>query len=311
MNIVFLDRATIAESVTLRRPAFDHEWTEYARTSPDQVQDRLADAEIAIVNKVKLTREILLGLPRLKMIAVTATGTDNVDLEVCRASGISVKNVAGYAQDTVAEHTFALILALRRALPGYMADVAKGAWQASGQFCFHSHPIQELRGSKIAVVGGGAIGQAVANIARAFGMEVAFTGRKGASQLVEGRMPFEEALGWCDVLTLHCPLEQSNVGLLGRAEFEKMKRAPLVINTARGGLIVEDDLRTALLEGKISGAGLDATSVEPPSAGHPFMSLLEMPNFILTPHVAWAGEKAMQTVVESVIDSIEAFEKAK
>ncbi|WP_417248964.1 D-2-hydroxyacid dehydrogenase [Celeribacter sp.] len=310
MKIVFLDRATLAESVALRRPAFDHTWTDYAQTAPDQVLERLGEADIAVVNKVKLPRDILCALPKLKMIAVTATGTDNVDLDTCRERGIEVRNVAGYAKDTVAEHTFALILALRRAIPGYMADVAKGAWQASGQFCIHTHPIKELRGSRIAIVGSGAIGQAVANIARAFGMKVAFTGRKGATQVPEGRMPFEEALGWCDVLTLHCPLEHSNVGLLGRAEFEKMDRAPIVINTARGGLIVEDDLAAALREGLISGAGVDAASAEPPAADHPFMTLLDRPDFILTPHVAWAGEAAMQTVADSVIASIEAFVEA-
>ncbi|WP_417255247.1 D-2-hydroxyacid dehydrogenase [Celeribacter sp.] len=307
MKIIFLDRATFAESVSLRRPVIAHDWIDYGYTAPDQVVDRLLGADIAVVNKVKLSREVLLALPDLKMIAVTATGTDNVDLETCRARGVVVRNVAGYAQDTVAEHTFALILALRRALPGYMADVANGAWQASGQFCIHTHSIRELRGSRLAIVGGGAIGQAVARIAHAFGMEVAFTGRKGASQVAENRIPFDEALGWCDILTLHCPLEQSTVGLLGRAEFEKMQCTSLVINTARGGLIVEEDLVAALRQGVISGAGVDAASVEPPPADHPFMSLLDMPNFILTPHVAWAGEEAMQTVADSVVDAIETY----
>ncbi|TDL85621.1 D-2-hydroxyacid dehydrogenase [Meridianimarinicoccus aquatilis] len=307
MKIVFLDRATIADSVTLRKPEFSHDWKDFAKSTPEQAKERLMDADIAVVNKVKLTRDTLRALPKLKMIAVTATGTDNVDLEACREFGIEVRNVAGYAKDTVAEHTFALILTLRRAIPGYIADVARGDWQASGQFCIHTHPIKELRGSRMALVGGGAIGQAVAGIARAFGMEVAFTGRKGTTEVADGRMPFDEALGWCDILSLHCPLEQSNAALLGLAEFQKMARAPIVINTARGGLIVEEDLATALREGLIAGAGVDAASVEPPAADHPFMSLLDMPNFILTPHVAWAGEAAMQTVADSVIASIGDF----
>jgi glycerate dehydrogenase len=310
MKIVFLDRATLADSVTLRKLEFPHDWTDFASSTPEQAKERLKDANIVVVNKVKLTRDTLNALPKLKMIAVTATGTDNVDLEACRALGIEVRNVAGYAKDTVAEHTFALILALRRAIPGYMVDVARGEWQASGQFCIHTHPIKELRGSRMAIVGGGVIGQAVANLARAFGMDVAFTGRKGATEVADGRMPFDEALGWCDILTLHCPLEQSNAGLLGLAEFQKMARVPIVINTARGGLIVEEDLATALHEGLIAGAGVDAASVEPPPADHPFMGLVTMPNFILTPHVAWAGEVAMQTVADSVIASIEDFVRA-
>lgn len=310
MKIVFLDRATIATSVKLRKPKFQNDWADFDQSTSDQARDRLKDADIAVVNKVKLTGNILRDLPKLKMIAVTATGTDNIDLVACRELGIEVRNVAGYAKDTVAEHTFALILALRRALPGYMADVANGAWQTSGQFCIHTHPIKELKGSRIAIVGSGVIGQAVAAIARAFGMQVAFTGRKGANTVADGHMPMEDALGWCDILTLHCPLVQANKGMLGLPEFKKMYRAPIIINTARGGLIVDDDLAAALRDGLISGAGIDAASVEPPPADHPFMGLLNMPNFILTPHVAWAGENAMQTVADSVIDAIEDFVKA-
>lgn len=307
MKIVFLDRATIAPDVTLRRPDLPHEWVDYERSTTEEARVRLEGATVAVTNKVRLPGEVLRALPDLKLIAVAATGTDNVDLAACRELGIEVANVSGYAAVSVPEHTFALILALARSLPAYMRDVEEGAWQASGQFCFHTHPIGELRGRRLALVGGGAIGGAVARIAEGFGMEVAFAGRKGAAETPAGRMPFEEILAWCDVLSLHCPLDGSTAGLLGRAEFARMTRRPIVVNTARGGLIVEEDLVAALREGQIRGAGLDAVTAEPPGADHPFMALLGRPDFILTPHVAWAGRDAMETLAEAVVANIERF----
>ena len=307
MKIVFLDRATIAGDVDLRRPSFPHEWVDHDRSTAGEARERLAGATVAVVNKVKLPRETLAALPDLRMIAVAATGMDNVDLAACRELGIHVANVSDYAAVTVPEHTFALILALARSLPAYMRDVEAGRWQESGQFCFHTHHIGELRGRRLAIVGGGAIGQSVAAIGRGFGMEVAFAGRKGAAEPAEGRMAFDEILGWCDVITLHCPLTEGTEGLLGRDEFARMTRRPLVINTARGGLIVDEALAAALREGLIGGAGIDATVPEPPPADHPFMALVGRPDFILTPHVAWAGRDAMAALAEQVIANIEAF----
>lgn len=307
MKIVFLDRATIADDVTLRRPDISHDWEEYDSSTTEEAHGRLAGATVAIVNKVRLPGTLLRDLPELKLIAVAATGTDNIDLEACRELGIDVRNVTDYAATTVTEHTFALLLALRRALPGYIEDVAAGRWQASGQFCFHTHTIGELRGRRMAIAGSGAIGRAVGDIARAFGMEVAFAGRKGATDPGLDRMPFEEILGWCDVFSLHCPLTEATRDMLGRAEFERMERRPLILNTARGGLISEPDLADALREGRISGAGLDAASSEPPPADHPYMSLLGRDDFILTPHVGWAGRDAMQTLADQLIRNIESF----
>jgi glycerate dehydrogenase len=306
-KIVFLDRATIAPQIVLRRPGFEHAWIEHERTSAGDVGRRLAGATIAINNKVPLRREALAQLPDLKLIAIAATGTDCVDKDCCRERGIVVSNIRGYAVHTVPEHVFALVLALRRNLVGYREDVKRGAWQAAGQFCYFNQPIRDLHGSRIGIIGEGALGQGVATLARAFGMTVMFAAHKGRTGLGPLYTPFEEVLEESDVITLHCPLLPETRGLIGAAEFQRMKRRPVLINAARGGLVVEEDLERALNLGQISGAAIDATLPEPPLADSVLMRLLERPDFILTPHVAWASTEAQQTLADQLIDNIENF----
>lgn len=306
-SIVFLDRETLAPSVDLRRPAFEHRWTEHGRTAPDAVAERCADADIVVTNKVPLRADALTRLPNLKMVAAAATGTDMIDLDVCRDRGIVVSNIRGYAVRTVPEHTFALILALRRNILAYHDSVRRGRWQQAEQFCFFDHPIADLHGSRIGIVGEGANGQGVAALARAFGMTVMFAAHKGVSGLGPLYTPWEEVLASADVLTLHCPLTPATRGMIAMAEFRAMARRPIVVNTARGGIIDEADLATALREGLIAGAAIDTTQPEPPPADSPLMRLLDHPHFILTPHVAWASREAMQALADQLIDNIEAF----
>ncbi|MFZ5523166.1 MAG: D-2-hydroxyacid dehydrogenase [Pseudomonadota bacterium] len=303
-NIVFLDSATcIAE---IRRPAFDHQWQAYPATSAEQTVERLKDATIAITNKVLLCREALEQLPRLKMVAVAATGTDNVDIECCRERGIVVSNIRNYSVHTVPEHVFMLMLALRRNLLAFHADVRNGAWQAATQFCLFTHPVNDLYGSTLGIIGRGAIGQAVEQIALAFGMKVLFAEHKGISDIRPGYTAFYSVLRDSDVITLHLPLNAQTRHLIGEAEFARMQAHALLINAARGGLVDEMALLQALRSGRIAGAGFDVLGKEPPTEGHPLLEL-NLPNFILTPHIAWSGRAAMQTLADQLIANIEAF----
>jgi glycerate dehydrogenase len=310
-RIVFLDRATIGPSVTIRRPGFEHDWAEYQATAETEVAERLSGASIAITNKVPLRAATVRELPDLRMIAVAATGYDVVDVAACKERGIVVANVQGYAVHTVPEHTFALILALRRSLIGYRQDVIAGEWQRAGQFCFFNHPIQDLHGATLGIIGEGTIGQSVARLGQAFGMRTLFAAHKGVSGLGPLYTPFDEVLETSDVISLHCPLMPSTRDLLAMPEFRKMRRRPLLINASRGGLVDEADLVAALDEGLIAGVGFDCWTSEPPSADHPFWQIAERPNVILTPHVAWASDEAMQTVWDQVIANVENFERGE
>jgi glycerate dehydrogenase len=303
-HIVFLDRDSIQADI--RRPGFPHEWRDYPATTPAQAGERLNDATIAISNKVPLMAASLTPLKNLKMIAVCATGTNNVDLDYCRAQGIVVSNIRNYAMHTVPEHVFAMVLALRRNLVGYREDVANGLWQKAEQFCLFTRPIGDLHGSTLGVIGNGALGQATAKLGAAFGMRILVAERKGAAQTRPGYTSFETVLTESDVITLHCPLTPATHHLIGAPEFRKMRRHALLINTARGGLVDEVALVEALKDGMIGGAGFDVLTTEPPRAGNPLLDL-RLPNFILTPHVAWASRNAMQIMADQLIDNIEAF----
>lgn len=311
MHIVFLDRDTISPTTHLRQPAFPHQWVEHGHTKPSDTAARLAKAHIAVVNKVRITAEVLDQAPHLRLIAVAATGTNNIDTAACQQRGVVVCNVRHYATHTVPEHTLALIFALRRSIGAYQDAVRAGRWQASGQFCFFDHPIRDLAGSTLGIIGDGALGQAVGRLGQALGMRVLFSAHKGRAG--QGRLytPFEETLRVSDVLTLHCPLTPQTRHMIGATEFAQMARKPLLINTGRGGLVDETAVGPALDAGHLSGAAFDVTEVEPPPLDHPFMGLLNRPNFILTPHVAWASSEAVQALADQLIDNIEAFVDGK
>lgn len=303
-HIVFLDRSTLQAKV--RRPAFEHTWQEYPVTQAGEVPQRLREATIAITNKVPLREATLRQLPQLKMIAVAATGYDVIDVAWCRGHDIAVSNIRNYAVHTVPEHAFALITALRRNLLAYRRDVENGRWQKVDQFCFFDHPIRDLYGATLGIIGEGVLGQGTAHIGRAFGMQVLFADHAPPKAPGLTFTPLERVLAHSDVISLHLPLTDETRNLIGIEELRRMKPTAILINTARGGLVNEEALVQALREGLIAAAGFDVLTNEPPKAGNPLLTL-HQPNFILTPHVAWASDGAMQFLADQLIDNIEAF----
>jgi glycerate dehydrogenase len=302
-RIVFLDRQSLKAEV--RRPSFSHVWEEHDQTAESLVASRLAGATVAITNKVPIRRASLEQLPALKMIAIAATGYDVIDIDACRERGIAVANIRNYAVHTVPEHTFAMIFALRRNLIAYREDVLRGRWQSQDQFCFFDHPIQDLHGSTMGIFGEGVLGQATAALARALGMRVLFADHPPPKAADMEFTDPEIVLAQSDIISLHCPLTAASRNLIGIEQLKKMKRSAILINTARGGLVDEHALKTALETGLIAGAGFDVLTKEPPKDGNPLLEL-RMPNFILTPHVAWASDGAMQFLGDQLIDNIEA-----
>ncbi len=307
LNVVFLDRDTLAPHTHLRPFAFPHELTIHDRTSPELVAERIRDADIVITNKAPVREDAIAGAKRLRLIAVAATGTDVIDLKAAADKDVVVSNIRGYAVNTVPEHTFALIFALRRSIMAYHASVKAGRWQEARQFCYFDYPIRDLAGSVIGIIGEGALGQSVAAIARGLGMKVLFAARKNGPRQGSLYTPFETVMEQSDIISLHCPLKPETRNIIDAPEFALMKRKPLLINTSRGGLVNEEALAKALRGGQIAGAGFDVVTAEPPAPDHVFMSLLDLPNFILTPHVAWASDEAMQGLADQLVDNVEAF----
>ena len=307
-RIVFLDRDSLI--ATVRRPAFAHDWIDHAATAPDQVVERLRGATVAITNKVPLRAQALAQLPELRMVAVAATGTDNVDLAACRERGIVVSNIRNYSHVSVPEHCFTLILALRRNLRAYVADIEAGRWEHSTRFCLLDHPIGDLAGTRLGIVGYGALGRRVAQIGQAFGMQVCTTSRSPVSEPGVTQLELDELLATSDVISLHLPLNEQTRHMIGARELGLMKPTGLLINTARGGLVDEAALAEALMRRTIGGAGFDVLSKEPPAPDNPLLGL-RLPNFILTPHVAWASAGAMQSLADMLVENIEAWEAGR
>ena len=307
-SIVFLDRASLA--ATVRRPGFAHRWQEYPASEPGELPQKLHDATIAITNKVPLRAATLQQLPQLKMIAVAATGYDVIDLGYCKSHGIAVSNIRNYAVHTVPEHAFALILALQRSLIAYREDVARGRWSEVDQFCFFDHPIRDLFGATLGIIGEGVIGQGAAKIAQGFGMKVLFADHAPPKVPGVSFTPLDQVLKESDVISMHAPLTPDTRNIIGAKQLRLMKPSAILINTSRGGLVDEQALAVALTEGWIAGAGFDVLTKEPPKEGNPLLDL-KLPNFILTPHVAWASEGAMQFLADQLIDNVEAFVAGK
>lgn len=307
-KIVFLDRDSLIANV--RRPVFEHEWTEYAASTEAEAIERLRGATIAISNKVPLRAGALAQLPELKLIAVAATGTDIIDLAAAKQHGIVVSNIRNYAYAALPEHTFALILALRRNLLAYRSDIEAGLWQKSPRFCLFHHPIRDLHGSRLGLLGYGALGKGVAQLAQAFGMEIVVHTRTPGNDPLVRNVSFGELLETSDVLSLHAPLNDNTRNIIGAAELKRMKPSAILINTARGGLVDEAALAEALVTNTIAGAGFDVLTQEPPPEDHVLLNL-RLPNFLLTPHSAWASTQAMQTLADQLIGNVEAFERGQ
>ncbi len=306
MRGVLLDLDTLGDDLDLGRlRASLDDWTFHAVTAPEEVAQRIAGADVVVSNKVLLDGRAITAASALKMIAVAATGTNNVDLDAARAAGIVVSNVTAYGTPSVAQHVFALLLALTTRLFEYRAAVADGRWASSPHFCLLDHPIRELAGKTLGVVGYGELGQGVARLAEAFGMRVLIAQRPGGPAQA-GRVRLAELLPQVDVLTLHCPLTDATRNLIGAAELAAMRDDAVLLNAARGGIVDEAALVAALRAGTLGGAGFDVLTVEPPRDGNP---LLEpgIPNLIVTPHIAWAARESRQRLIDQVAENIERF----
>lgn len=304
MRVVILDKDSLP--VPPAAPACASAYIEYDWTTPEQVPERLAGATVAIVNKILLTGPTLAQLPQLRLIAVAGTGYDCIDVEYCRAHGIAVCNVRGYARHSVAEHAFALLLALRRNLAAYTALARDGSWERSGQFCLYGPPLEDLHGSVLGIVGAGAIGRAAAAIGVGFGMRVLYAAVGSRPPGPIARVALPELLASADVVSLHCPLTSETRGLIGTAELALMKPSAILVNTARGELVDDAALASALRAGRLAGAAFDVFVDEPPRAGNPLLQP-GVPNFLLTPHIAWASGGAMRTLVDELRANIDAW----
>ena len=309
MNIVFLDSTGIPASHRIPSFSFPHQLTEYAHTAAEQVLERAKDADIIITSKVILNHEILSQLPKLKLIAVTATGTNNIDLVAAKALGITVKNVTGYSSVTVPEHVIGMIYALKHRLIDYHRDqLLTERWATCGQFCYVDYPISDVQGSTLGIVGRGCIGNEVARLAQAVGMRVLFAEHQHATTIREGYTAFDEVLKQADVISLHCPLTPQTEQLINAKTLVLMKPNACLINTGRGGLINEADLLQALQSGKLAGAALDVLVKEPPASDDAlWLASKTQPNLLITPHVAWASDSALTTLVNKVAQNIEEF----
>lgn len=309
MNIVFLDSTGIPASHRIPSFSFSHQLTEYAHTAAEQVLERAKDADIIITSKVILNHEILSQLPKLKLIAVTATGTNNIDLVAAKALGITVKNVTGYSSVTVPEHVIGMIYALKHRLIDYHRDqLLTERWATCGQFCYVDYPISDVQGSTLGIIGRGCIGNEVARLAQAVGMRVLFAEHQHVTTIREGYTAFDEVLKQADVISLHCPLTPQTEQLINAKTLALMKPNACLINTGRGGLINEADLLQALQSGKLAGAALDVLVKEPPASDDAlWLAAKTQPNLLITPHVAWASDSALTTLVNKVAQNIEEF----
>lgn len=303
MHIVFLDGDSLPSPLPC--PPQATQWTERAKTAQDQVLDALAEADVAITNKVRIDRAALEQLPRLKLICVAATGYDCVDIAACRDQGVTVCNVPAYSAVSVAESVIGSLFALRRHLLAYQAASAS-AWPASSHFCVHGAPIQDLQGSTLGIVGRGDIGSRVARLARALEINVLFAEHRGAQRVRDGYTAFDQVLAKADALTLHCPLTAETRYLIGAAEIARMQTGALLINTARGALVDENAVLAGLANGQLGGAALDVLYAEPPRADHPLLHS-EHPNLIVTPHVAWASQSSVARLKSVLLANIAAF----
>ncbi|MDO5054846.1 MAG: 2-hydroxyacid dehydrogenase [Pasteurella oralis] len=310
LKIVFLDSTAIPKHIPIPRPTFEHQWIEYEHTAANEVIERMQDAEIAVTSKVVFSRQVMQQLPKLKLIAITATGTNNVDLVAAKELGITVKNVTGYSATTVPEHVLGLIYALKHSIMSWYRDQLSAKWAESKQFCYFDYPITDVKGSTLGIVGKGCLGTEVGRLASAVGMKVLYAEHKDAASCRVGYTPFVEVLKQADIVTLHCPLTETTQNLINKETLALMKKGAFLINTGRGPLVDEKALVEALENGHLGGAALDVLVKEPPEKENPLVqAATKLPNLIVTPHIAWASDSAVTTLVRKVTQNIEDFVK--
>jgi glycerate dehydrogenase len=307
MKIVFLDEDTVVLNgdVDLSGVKALGEYSAYELAPTDDPLPCCRDAEIIIVNKVRMTRERIEALPELKLICEAATGYDNIDLEAARERGVHVSNVAGYAKTAVVQHVFAMILSFATKIYSYYGDVLAGEWQRSKTFDLLKYNSFELAGMNLGIIGFGSIGSGIAKIAEAFGMEVLVHDVVDLSASGYKNISLDELLRQSDILSVMCPLTEKTRNLIDAAALSKMKKTAILINTARGGIVNEQDLADALNNGVIAGAGVDTLSKEPPKGGNPLLG--EVQNLIITPHSAWSTKDARQRLMDAVVQKIEQY----
>lgn len=308
MNLVVLDGYTLNPG--------DLSWdnlqqkgnlTVYDRTSLQDIVERAKDAEAVFTNKVPLNADTLEKLPKLRYIGVLATGYNIIDVAVAKQQGVVVSNVPGYGTDSVVQMTFALLLELCQRVQRHSDSVSKGKWSRSPDFCFWEYPLVELSGKTLGIIGFGDIGQRVADVASAFGMEVLGYSRTQTDQSHRRNFRWaslDELLEESDVVSIHCPLTPATQGLIHAGTLAKMKKSAFLLNTSRGPIIVEEDLADALKRGQLAGAGLDVLSTEPPPSDHP---LFGIENCLITPHISWATREARSRMMEKVVSNWVAY----
>lgn len=310
LRVVFLDASTFGD-VSLKRFSENWECTVHRLTAPAEVPERLQGYHVAILNKVVLDKSALdsPAAKDLKLIAIAATGTDNLDLEAARARGVRVCNVPGYAAQSVAQFTLALILELATRAGRYGELVRAGAWEKSPIYTLLEFPSLELSGKYLGIIGYGNIGRRVSEMARGFGLEVLIAARPGSQALIpQGRLPLDEVLRRADIVSLHCPLSPQTKNLIDSRALALMKPSAFLINTARGALVDADALVQALREKRLAGAALDVLTQEPPPADHPLIKAAkELDNLLVTPHCAWTAREARQRLLDEVAENVRAF----
>ncbi len=282
-------------------------WQWFDNVNVHDIQHCLEDAEIIVTNKIIINRQVIENCKQLKLICVAATGVNNVDIEAAKQRDINVCNVRAYATSSVVQHVFSLLLALNRKLFSYKEAVINGNWSHSDFFCYFGEPISDLEGKTLGIIGYGELGHAVARIAKCFGMKVLIS-KRDETDLREGRIDLETLLSTSDVVTLHCPLTESNHHLIGEKEFSKMKPEAILINAARGGLIDELALIHALENNQIGAAALDVLEEEPPSVNHALVNY-HADNLIITPHITWASRESRQRLVNEIAKNIQAYQQ--
>ena len=304
LHIVVLDRDTL-----VNRPFdfdFPHTLSSYGTTEAHETLERIRGADIVITNKVVISAQVFAENPQLKLVAVTATGVNNVDVEAAKQNGTAVCNIRAYGNESVAEHAFMMMITLMRNLPAYQRDVAAGLWENSPFFCHLGAPMRDLNGKTLAIFGRGNIGKTLATYAQAFKMNVVFAEHKNAQSVRDGYVSFDEAIRSADVVSLNCPLTPQTANMIGEAELQQMKPRAILINCGRGGLVDEAALVAALKYGQIGGAGFDVLTQEPPRDGNPLLKA-RLPNLIVTPHIAWASQEAANRLFDILLDNINRF----
>ena len=301
-NIVFLDSSTFPNHLKFNKIKFSHTWKNHKTTAPSEVINRIKQAHIIVNNKVDLGPKELMHAKKLELIALTATGTNIIDLEYCHKNNIRVCNLRNYASTTVAEHAFALMLVILRQIKGLEEDIASGLWQKQKIFTMVNRRVFNLHDKHLGIIGKGSIGKQVAKLARAFNMKVEFISARNLK-----RSQLHKFLKKQDIISLHCPLNKNTKDLITAKELNIMKNSSVIINTARGGIINELDLVTALKKKVIAGVGIDVTTAEPPKKNHPFYQIIKHSNFVWTPHTAWASEEALKASMDQLILNINEF----